>query len=640
MTHITESTCPRHTGTGGHVNGPAHTTLDDSTPGAGRFAFGVLDSADLHSAGEYIPTGRPHGRRRGRRFGDGVWSLAGGFDPWQVGWRLGTCDLPRGGGPLWVPYDRTAGVIGPQGSGKTLDLLTPALLGAPGAALVTLTKPGDLLLTIAARTYGGRPAVVLDPFGLAPGLPELVWDPIDGCADPMLAERRAKAFTAGTVKGAVTGGTGDDAARFYAGEAAKVLQGYFHAAALAGHTLDTVLDWIADPRATTVPEEILRTDPRAAEHWDGLLRGALRGDERTSANTITTVQQALNLYFQPSIRARCVPSALRPTTNLREVIAANGTIYMLGREDPYASASPLMTAVAEDILDTALALAYESEHLRVTPAFIAILDELPSTTPLPTLATRMANERANGLCFIWASQTERQMTMVYGKDQAAAIRGLTNVLVIFGGSKDVDFTKDISALLDTERVLRRSRSRQGLFSTSTSVTDSYEDVPVLRPGQIRKIATGHALVIAENASPIIARLDRCITSRTGHVLLHQQKTLTRLVDQARTLQTAPSTTPPRPRDTTSPGATASAPAATPPTPKRRETRPVTPELTADPAPQGWPDLGTDQDWAPISTPTIPIGAPPLYVVPPPTDPGLDATQAISVGFLDQYRDRP
>ena len=57
--------------------------------------------------------------------------------------------------------------FGPQGSGKTLDLLTPALLGAPGSALVTLTKVDDLLLSVAVRSREDRPCVVLDPFGLA-----------------------------------------------------------------------------------------------------------------------------------------------------------------------------------------------------------------------------------------------------------------------------------------------------------------------------------------------------------------------------------------------------------------------------------------------------------------------------------------
>ena len=137
------------------------------------------------------------------------------FNPSDVGWHLGRAQEPRGG-PLWVPWDRTTGVIGPQGSGKTLDLLIPALLHAPGAALVTLTKVDDLLLSFPVRSRDGRPCLVLDPFGLAAGLPELVWDPIAGCVDPMVAERRAKAFTAGTIKAASGGGYGDDAARFYA----------------------------------------------------------------------------------------------------------------------------------------------------------------------------------------------------------------------------------------------------------------------------------------------------------------------------------------------------------------------------------------------------------------------------------------
>jgi hypothetical protein len=80
------------------------------------------------------------------------------FKPAEVGWRLGRAEEPR-----------TTGVIGPQGSGKTLDLLAPALLQAPGAALVTLTKVDDLLLSLAERSRDRRPCIVLDPFGLAAG---------------------------------------------------------------------------------------------------------------------------------------------------------------------------------------------------------------------------------------------------------------------------------------------------------------------------------------------------------------------------------------------------------------------------------------------------------------------------------------
>ena len=200
--------------------------------------------------------------------------------PTDVGWRLGRASEPRGG-DLWVPWDRTAGVIGPQGSGKTLDLLVPALLDAPGAAMATLTKVDDLLLSFGPRSRGVRPCVVLDPFGLVPGLPEVVWDPIRGCVDPLVAERRAKAFTAGTVKGAVAGGHGDAAARFYAAEAAKVLQGFFHAAALTGGSLEDVLRWVARPLAATQPTEILREHPHAAS-FEGFNRPDRPGEVRTA----------------------------------------------------------------------------------------------------------------------------------------------------------------------------------------------------------------------------------------------------------------------------------------------------------------------------------------------------------------------
>ena len=435
----------------------------------------------------------------------------------EVGWRLGRSRQPRAG-ELWVPFDRTAGVFGPQGSGKTLDLLVPALLNAPGPALVTLTKVEDLLLSLERRSERG-PCVVLDPFGLASGLPELVWDPVAGCGDSMVAERRAKAFTAGTIRAAAAGGQSDDAARFYAAEAAKVVQAYFHAAALTGRTLDQVLRWVANPRSASEPAEILREHPQAAPFWHGLLHGALHGDDRTAGNTAATVQQALGLFFQAEIRRRCVPGAGRPATDILGVLARNGTVYLLGREDPYASASPLMTALAEHVLDTALQLANESRYGRLCPPLLACLDELASTAPLPTLRTRMANERALGLSFIYAVQTWRQLAAIFGEQDARALFGLTNVAIIFGGSKDAAFNREVSELIGSVRVTRSSWQMRGWGGR----TVSGETVPILRPEQIRELPERQVLVLAENGRPIIARLDRCIEGREGRRLLASQQ---------------------------------------------------------------------------------------------------------------------
>ncbi|UOY00006.1 type IV secretory system conjugative DNA transfer family protein [Blastococcus sp. PRF04-17] len=447
----------------------------------------------------------------------------------DVGWRLGAGVVPAAG-ELWVPYDRATGVYGPQGSGKTLDLLAPALLDAPGAALVTLTKAEDLLLTLDARAAGGRPVAVCDPFGTVPGLPELVWDPVAGCGDPMVAERRAKAFTAGTVTGAVTGGHHDSAARFYAFEAAKVLQAYLHAAALTGRTVEDVLAWAAHPQASTQPADILRSHRHAAPLWDGLLHGALAGDPRTAGNTATTVQQALALFFQADIRRRCAPGPGRPATDIPALLAAGGTVYLLGREDPYASASPLLTALAEHVLDTALQLAGAAPAGRLCPPLLACLDELPSTAPLPTLRTRMANDRALGVSFLYAAQTWRQLVLVYGEKEARALFGLTNVVVAFGGGKDGAFYRELSELLGTTRVRRTSYTYRG---AGWSRATHGETVPVLRGEEIRQLPPGRALVVAEHAPPVIARLTRCLTGRRGAALLAAQAAARHRVAAAR-----------------------------------------------------------------------------------------------------------
>ena len=495
------------------------------------------------------PTVRPNQRQTaargtapGRRFARRP--LGARFDPHNVGWKLGRGHQPRGG-ELWVPWDRTTGVIGPQGSGKTLDLLTPALLGSPGAALVTLTKVDDLLLSITdrSRPHDGvdRPCVVLDPFGMAVGLPELVWDPIEGCVDPMVAERRAKAFTAGTVTGAIHGGSGDDSARFYAAEAAKVLQCYFHAAALTGRSLDDVLRWVASPLSTSDPTEILREHPHAARFWHGLLHGALHGDDRTAGNTVTTVQQTMSLFFQEPIRRRCVPGPGRAPTDIADVIRRGGTIYLLGRDDPYASASPLMTAVAEYVLDTALALANTSPWGRLCPPLLACLDELPSTAPLPTLRTRMANERALGIAFIYAAQTWRQLAAIFGEQEARALFGLTNVLVMFGGSKDVAFNQEISDLLGTVRIARTSRQSGTFNGQGGGRSVSGEDIAILAPEEIRQLKERHALVVAENGKPMIAQLSRCIDGKPGARLLGAQEQVREQLTTARGSVVAPET---------------------------------------------------------------------------------------------------
>src|SRR3546814_12396163 len=111
-----------------------------------------------------------------------------------------------------------------------------------------------------------------------------------------------------------------------------------------------------------------------------------------------------------------------------------------------------MIAVAEHVLDTGLLLANSSPWgRRLCPPLVSVLDELPSTAPLPTLRTRMANERALGLSFIWAAPTRPQLTRILREHEAPALLRPPHALGRFVGPQDVPLNPEIPDLPGTER---------------------------------------------------------------------------------------------------------------------------------------------------------------------------------------------
>jgi type IV secretion system protein VirD4 len=134
-----------------------------------------------------------------------------------------------------------------------------------------------------------------------------------------------------------------------------------------------------------------------------------------------------------------------------------------------------------------------------------------------------------------AANPWRQLAAVFGEQEARALFGLTNVLVMFGGSKDGGFNQEISDLVDQTRVSRRTWQT----GTMAGRTFSGEDIAIIRPEEIRRLQERRALVIAENAKPIIARLSRCIDGRTGGRLLAGEARLrARLADRHSAANTA------------------------------------------------------------------------------------------------------
>jgi type IV secretion system protein VirD4 len=420
--------------------------------------------------------------------------------PTEFGYSLGRSVKPRGV-DLWARLDRSTRVIGPMGSGKTMRLIAPALRDAPGAALATSTKADLYELTFKPRRRRGE-VFVMDPLGIVPGAQPLRWSPIHGAENSRVAETRGRAFAAGTRSPNMVV---SDGAAFYKQRAGALIMCLLHAAALDGATIRDVLAWsrrLNDP----APRRILDRAVSAAPGWADKLAGLVSGDERTIGNTTATVEQALAPFDHEDVAA-AIDLPPEKCTDLRSLLAANGTVYALGKDTPYGSIAPLVTAMVEDVLDTAEALGYESVNGRLDPPFLAALDEAPNIAPIPSLRQRVADGRGRGICVIYTAQGWAGVVARWGAAEAAELAAITSNLVVYGGCKDPDFLADMEKLCGQVQVTRktRSHSRGPGGSYSTTFQETWE--PVLRAHEIGMldVSRGYALVLAENLPPIIAR---------------------------------------------------------------------------------------------------------------------------------------
>jgi type IV secretory pathway TraG/TraD family ATPase VirD4 len=456
--------------------------------------------------------------------------LAGELEPEEYGYYLGQAYKPAVSDGLYSPYDQALRVIGPMGSGKTFRFLGRVIREAPGSVLATSTKPDTVELTYGARVRRG-PVVSVDPQGVCPGIEPIRWNPIFGAQDTEIADMRASAFIAGTGS---QKGQSDEAASFYKRQASTVLACLLHAAALDGAGLRDVLRW-ASRFSDPAPRAILDHHPGAGPGWGDRLADAITGDDRTVGNTRSTLAGALACFAHASVVESIDVSEDR-ATNIESLLDARGTIYLLGKDSPYSSVSPLITAMTEDILDRAERLAYTKPARRLDPPLLAALDEAPNISPLPSLRQRVADGRGRGLCVIYLVQGWASAEARFGKATADELASFTSNTLVFGGVGDPDFLEKMEKRCGLVRVYRTSASSgQRGSGPSRSVSEDWQ--PAIRAhqiGQLNSPDAGEALLLAGNLPPVLTRLPKLSECADWPQIDMEIQEVRKMADAART----------------------------------------------------------------------------------------------------------
>lgn len=407
----------------------------------------------------------------------------------QVGISLGR-DVVSGT-LLYGSHEDSYLVVGPPRSGKGVSVIIPGVADTPGAAVVTATRPDTLRATGKLRA-GHGPVAVFDPQDISGWAERLAWSPVHGCIEPETAMLRGSGLAAGA---GFRGATAD--ADYWTRCAGIVLTCYLHAAALADLTMREVMSWASRPGDPT-PIAILRGAKGAAEGWAERLAAEAGSDARRRDSVWSGVGCALDCLALPRVLASCSP-APESAFDAESFLAEKGTIYLVGSSGTQLSVAPIVTALVEDLAETARRLAASSPGTRLDPPLTLWLDEAANIAPLPNLPHLLADGGGSGITTVMVLQSLAQARHRWGEAQADSCWDAATLKVILGGLAHAEDLSRISRLAGEidEEVVSRSQGPGG-ETTSTSL----RRVPALPVDRLRNLAEGHAIVLHRRTPPV------------------------------------------------------------------------------------------------------------------------------------------
>jgi type IV secretion system protein VirD4 len=317
----------------------------------------------------------------------------------------------------WItaPWQQSAIVIGPPGSGKSRSVIAPNVLLWDGPVVATSSKRDLLDLCVGVRSHRGT-VWVFDPLGVMGevprGLRRLCWSPLRGCADHDVASVRAQHLAVDT-RGVENGG-------FWATRGRQLLVEVFHAAALGGVPMSTVHSWVAEQRLAPA---LALCERHGARRSLEVLQSLQDGEERQLRSVFAQASAMLSAFDSSGILNQADQGG-SCGFNPYEFLSRPDTVFVVCPSDAHVNIAPLVVGLVEEIRSAALRISDRSPTGELPLPFLLALDEVANIAPLPSLPAILAEGRARSIVVLCAFQT-------YG--QAEALWGQRADGLVFGG---------------------------------------------------------------------------------------------------------------------------------------------------------------------------------------------------------------
>lgn len=390
-----------------------------------------------------------------------------------------------GGQTVWASVEDVVIVLGGPRTGKT-GWMGGAIIDAPGAVVTTSTRLDLHNTTRPLRETDGRPVIVFNPAGLGSVESTLRFNPLTGCADPVVATERAADMIP------ESSGSGDRS--YWDAQARRVLAAHLHAAALGGRTMQHVLGWIADPKAAS--REVLAllresSQPSFAKDAEQFQTT----NDKTQSSITSTVMPALGWLSSPAAVAAATTTGA--PFDVAEFIRSRGTLYLLGRNESHTA--PLMAGLVGYVCRAARRLAADQPGGRIDPTLALFLDEAGRAAPVP-LDDWTGDAGGSGILIVCAFQSLADIRGRWGDDGAAKILNNATAVVLYGGTKDERDLRVWTGLAGQRDEVVKTYGRDGRVVSRTT-----RQVEVLTPAQLSNLPAWRAVVFRRGMPPVIGR---------------------------------------------------------------------------------------------------------------------------------------
>ncbi len=420
--------------------------------------------------------------------------------------RLGCVDAGPGnplgrhgldGAPLWASWEWVqVWILGPR-AGKTTTVCVRQVLENRSGPVVATSNKRDLVdYTRGARSEMGQ-VWVFDPQDIIGERPTWWWNPlqtIHGIAD---AEEMAGLFAA-----AVRDSDADTDAYFDpAGQA--LLAAMLLAAAVGSKPITIVHSWLNEPTDVS-PAKILQARyPLIAESLFAFSQLADKQRDGVYGTAAAMVTFLHNDQILPWITPQNVGDH-RPQFDPVAFARSRQTIYLISREGR-GTARAITAAMTVAIVKAAEDLASHSPSGRVPHPMSVILDEAANVVRWPDLPDLYSHFGSKGIVVSTFLQSWSQGVQVWGREGMNKLWSASNIRVAGASLAEDDFLVALSRLIGERDVLQRSAT-SSWSSAGRSVQSSLHREPILPVGDLVKMPTNRAVMLASGMPPTLLRL--------------------------------------------------------------------------------------------------------------------------------------